>query len=71
MVALALQRDRGRPAQAARIVVMGGAVAVPGNVTPAAEFNIHVDRGRLGGLCLGLPVDLVPLDVTRRVFSRG
>ena len=35
-VALALQRDRKRLAQAARIVVMGGAVAVPGNVTPTA-----------------------------------
>src|SRR3972149_4899429 len=32
-VALALQRDPARLAQAARVVVMGGAVAVPGNVT--------------------------------------
>src|ERR1700675_2715636 len=42
-VALALRRNRGRLARAARIVVMGGAVAVPGNVTAAAEFNMHVD----------------------------
>ena len=30
-------------ARSARVVVMGGAVDVPGNVTPTAEFNIHVD----------------------------
>jgi purine nucleosidase/pyrimidine-specific ribonucleoside hydrolase len=68
-VALALRRDRGRLAGAARIVVMGGAVAVAGNVTPAAEFNIHVDpEAAAAVLASGLPVELVPLDVTRRVI---
>jgi purine nucleosidase/pyrimidine-specific ribonucleoside hydrolase len=67
-VALALQRDRGRLAQVARIVVMGGAVAVPGNVTPAAEFNIHVDPEAASAVfASGLPIELVPLDVTRQV----
>ena len=67
-VALALQRDPARLAQAARIVVMGGAVAVPGNVTAAAEFNIHVDpEAAAAVLASGLPVELVPLDVTRQV----
>jgi inosine-uridine nucleoside N-ribohydrolase len=67
-VALALERDRGRLAKAARIVVMGGAVAVPGNVTPAAEFNIHVDPEAASVVfASGLPIELVPLDVTRQV----
>ena len=67
-VALALQRDPARLAQAARLVVMGGAVAVAGNVTPAAEFNIHVDpEAAAAVLASGLPVELVPLDVTRQV----
>ena len=67
-VALALQRDPARLAQAARMVVMGGAVAVAGNVTPAAEFNIHVDpEAAAAVLASGLPVELVPLDVTRQV----
>ena len=68
-VALALRRDRRRLARAARIVVMGGAVAVAGNVTPAAEFNMHVDpEAAAAVLASGLPVELVPLDVTRRVM---
>ena len=67
-VALALRRDRGRLAQAARVVVMGGAVAVAGNVTPAAEFNIHVDpEAAAEVLASGLRIELVPLDVTRQV----
>jgi len=67
-LALALERDPKRLAQAARVVVMGGAVAVPGNVTAAAEFNIHVDpEAAARVLASGLPLEMVPLDVTRRV----
>lgn len=67
-VALALRRDRARLRGLARLVVMGGTVAVPGNVTPAAEFNIFVDpEAAAEVLDAGLPVELVPLDVTRQV----
>lgn len=48
---------------------MGGAVRVPGNVTPYAEFNIHVDP--LAAKIVfesGMPITLVPLDVTHQVF---
>ncbi len=50
------------------VVIMGGAIAVPGNVTPAAEFNIASDphAARLV-FAAGLPVRLIPLDVTRQV----
>jgi inosine-uridine nucleoside N-ribohydrolase len=68
-VALALERDRERLSRVARIVVMGGAVAVPGNVTPAAEFNFFVDpEAAAAVLGAGLPIELVPLDVTRQVL---
>jgi purine nucleosidase/pyrimidine-specific ribonucleoside hydrolase len=67
-VALALRRDPRRLAQVARVVVMGGAVGVPGNVTAAAEFNMHVDPEAAAEVfASGLPIELVPLDVTRRV----
>ena len=57
-----------RLARAGRVVVMGGAVAVSGNVTPAAEFNFFVDpEAAAQVLEAGLAVELIPLDVTRRV----
>ncbi len=67
-LALALQQDPRRLGRVGRIVVMGGAIAVPGNITPAAEFNFYVDpEAAAAVLEAGLPVELVPLDVTRRV----
>jgi purine nucleosidase/pyrimidine-specific ribonucleoside hydrolase len=70
-VALALERERDALGRIGRLVVMGGAVDVPGNVTPDAEFNMHVDpEAAARVLAAGLPVDVVPLDVTRRVVLR-
>jgi inosine-uridine nucleoside N-ribohydrolase len=67
-VALALRRDPGRLRRVGRIVAMGGAVAAAGNVTPAAEFNFYVDPDAADAVLeAGLPLDLVPLDVTRQV----
>jgi len=64
-VAVALARDRKVLSRVGRIVVMGGAIAVPGNVTPAAEFNFYVDPEAAAAVFeADLPVDLVPLDVT-------
>jgi purine nucleosidase/pyrimidine-specific ribonucleoside hydrolase len=67
-LAEALVLDARRLARAGRIVIMGGAIAVPGNITPAAEFNFYVDpEAAARVLDAGLAVELVPLDVTRRV----
>ncbi|MCP8938013.1 nucleoside hydrolase [Alsobacter sp. SYSU M60028] len=62
-----------RPEQARLIggvVAMGGAVRDRGNVTPHAEFNIAADpEAAAVVLASGVPVTLVPLDVTRQVAA--
>ena len=50
------------------VIVMGGAIGVPGNVAPAAEFNMYVDPHAAHRVFqASLPLTLVPLDVTTRV----
>lgn len=50
------------------IVAMGGAVEEPGNMGPRAEFNFHADPDAAGVMfAAGLPMVIVPLDVTRKV----
>ena len=67
-VALALRQDPVAMRGFRRLVVMGGAAAVPGNVTPAAEFNVWADpEAAQAVLESGLPIILVGLDVTQRV----
>ncbi|MGM3175733.1 nucleoside hydrolase [Dickeya lacustris] len=53
----------------ARIVSMGGACRVPGNRTVAAEFNILADPHAADIVfSQGLPMTLLPLDVTHQVI---
>ena len=54
-----------------RVVVMGGAVESPGNVTPHAEFNTWNDPVAAAEVFdSGAPVTLVPLDVCRMATVR-
>lgn len=67
-IAAALVMAPDIAAAVAELVVMGG--GTHGNVTPAAEFNIHCDP--LAAALVfdsGLPIALVPLDVTEGVLS--
>lgn len=55
-----------------RIISMGGAVRVPGNVTPAAEFNISYDPESADQVFTTIHQSvLLPLDVTSKlIFTR-
>jgi inosine-uridine nucleoside N-ribohydrolase len=67
-MALAIEKDTRTVRKLRALVVMGGAVRVPGNVGPVSEFNFAVDPEAAAiVLQAGLPVTLVPLDVTERV----
>ncbi len=66
-VAAALDRRPDVAKAISDIVVMGGAVDVPGNITPDAEFNIFEDPWSANGVfASGVPVTLVGLDVTHK-----
>lgn len=55
------------------IVIMGGTVAVPGNITPAAEFNLWMDP-EAGEIVFrsGAPITMVGLDVCHKTsFDRS
>jgi purine nucleosidase/pyrimidine-specific ribonucleoside hydrolase len=50
------------------VIAMGGAIGVPGNIVPAAEFNMYVDpHAAYRVFQSALSLTLVPLDVTTRV----
>lgn len=68
-LARALQKDPRLPRRLRRVVCMGGCLGVPGNISPAAEANLHGDP-LAADLVLrgGFPLILVGLDVTTRTF---
>ncbi len=62
------RRDAKLLKLAQQIVIMGGAVWCPGNVEDVAEFNFYRDAAAAATvLSAGLPITVVPLDVTRQV----
>jgi purine nucleosidase len=68
-IALAIRRDPETMRQLRALIVMGGAIRVPGNVSPVSEFNFATDPDAAAiVLGAGLPLTLVPLDVTERVI---
>lgn len=68
-IARAFQRDPDLPSMVGRIVMMGGSVAGPGNITPAAEFNIYCDPLAAQAVFRSPTTKtLIPLDVTNRVL---
>ncbi len=69
-IALALLREPGIATRIRKIVMMGGALFEGGNVTPAAEFNIHVDPHAADVvLRSGAPIVIIPLDCTHKALT--
>lgn len=68
-LARVLRRYKSALQSARRIIVMGGAVATPGNATAHAEFNFYSDptAARLV-IESGLPITLIDLVPCRRVY---
>ena len=61
------RQHAGSLSRAAALVVMGGAVDCPGNVTPHAEFNFYSDpRAAQEVLTCSVPLTLVDLGATRQ-----
>lgn len=67
-IARALNKDPRSLHNIGRLITMGGAFHVPGNTGPVAEFNYFVDPDAAHSvLNSGLPITVVPLDVTQQV----
>ncbi|MEM8732350.1 MAG: nucleoside hydrolase [Pseudomonadota bacterium] len=67
-VAQLIEQDADAARRLRRVIAMGGAIDEPGNVGPKAEFNMAADPEAAEVVfAAGLPLTLIPLDVTRRV----
>ncbi|MGO8747375.1 MAG: nucleoside hydrolase [Thermoguttaceae bacterium] len=67
-IARAFQRDPELASLVGGLVIMGGTVGGPGNITPSAEFNIYCDPQSAQAVFRSRSTKtLIPLDVTNRV----
>lgn len=64
-IALALRKDPRFARAVKELFIMGGAIRYEGNTTPLAEFNVYADPHAAHIVFhSGIPITLVPLDVT-------
>jgi purine nucleosidase len=69
-IAMALVKAPEVVGKVCELVVMGGACFQLGNVTPAAEFNIHVDPHAAAIVIdSGIPITMIPLDITHQLIT--
>jgi len=69
-IAMALVKAPEITERIGELVIMGGTCFELGNVTPVAEFNIHVDPHAAAAVFeSGIPVTMIPLDVTHQVLT--
>lgn len=68
-IALALSRDPHFASKIHRLVIRGGSLQAPGNVTPVAEENIYRDPEAAHRVFeSGIPITMVSLDVTMQAI---
>jgi purine nucleosidase len=68
-IALAVRKEPTIVDAVKEVIIMGGAVRVDGNTTSLAEFNFFVDPHAAHiVLTSGMPITLVPWDITRDVM---
>jgi purine nucleosidase len=66
-LAMAIRKEPRFAAAVKELVIMGGAILEYGNITPQAEFNIYVDPHAAHIVFhAGIPITLIPLDVTHK-----
>jgi purine nucleosidase len=69
-IAIALAKAPEVIGKIRQLIVMGGSCFELGNVTPAAEFNMHVDPHAAEIVFnSGIPITMIPLDVTHKLTT--
>jgi purine nucleosidase len=70
-IAMAIRKEPRFAKAVKELVIMGGAIQEGGNMTPLAEFNIYVDPHAAHIVFhSGIPITLIPLDVTHRCLLK-
>jgi purine nucleosidase len=70
-IAMAIRKEPKFAKAVKELVIMGGAIQENGNVTPLAEFNIYVDPHAAHIVFhSGIPITLIPLDVTHKCLLK-
>ena len=70
-IAMAIRKEPKFAKAVKELVIMGGAIQENGNITPLAEFNIYVDPHAAHIVFhAGIPITLIPLDVTHKCLLR-
>lgn len=70
-IAMAIRKEPEFARAVKELVIMGGAILESGNMTPQAEFNIYVDPHAAHIVFhSGIPITLIPLDVTHKCLLK-
>ena len=70
-IAMAIRKEPRLAKSVKELVIMGGAIQEGGNITPLAEFNIYVDPHAAHIVFhSGIPITLIPLDVTHKCLIK-